>query len=154
MEGEIPGFQKIFNNFCGFDIIVDPEDVDNQSYHLAIVKAITQNMNLPCFGRYGFGSGWCIGARVDLPMCQQLCSYRSKCFNKFNEELELKPQVRSLIDSFLKGIHDCPACKIRTIGEEFKKLGFEGDPVWKAVSENIDSGCDEKEKLLKIIRFN
>lgn len=155
VEGGITGFSKVFENRCGFDILCNGGDIGSYSEHLGVIAVITGQMMLPCFGRYGYGTGWCAGTVVQIPMCQNVCPKKDDCFCRFQEDLELNPEVRSLMDGFLKGVPRRALFRLEAIVEGFKKLGFsDANPIFSKVGENASSGFEAKKGLLKAIILN
>lgn len=154
-EDGITGFSKVFESRGGFDILCNKGDVESFSEYLGTIAVVAGQMMLPCFGRYGYGTGWCAGAPVQIPMCQNVCPKRDDCFGKFQEDLELNPAIRSLMDGFLKGIPKCAPRRLDAIVEGFKKLGFsDANPIFSKVGENASSGFEAKKGLLKAIILN
>jgi len=153
---DLTGFNRVFEKFSGFDVLFDPAMVTDYPTHLALIAMSLFEIDMPCFGRFGFGVGWSRDCYADVPLCQKICQRSSKCFDEFLDRWgeETEPEVLGLVRKFDKGPGHSPKCRVTGIDEEFNKLGFRTNPVWKAIGDNAEEGHESAKKLSELIRLN
>ena len=158
MEGEgrrpdLVGFSRVFERFAGFDVLFDPAMLTDRPTHLTLLAKSVCEVTLPCFGKFGFGTGWC---RLNIPMCDTICQLSPGCFEKFLEGWgeEAEPEILSLVKKYDRGPGHPPDCRLKGIDEEFNKIGFETNPIWKAIGDNMEKGHESMKELSELIRLN